>query len=190
MIKNRKIEIFVIALILIIQSVYFVYIGDQKAYLHMDEAYSFGLSSYDQVEIHEKEDFFNNWHSNEYYRDYLIVDDDEVGDYSPVYENQKNDVHPPFYYLLLRFFMGFSVSEFTMWGGIALNIIIHAFITVFTYLVIKKLLKGCKYEKEKSALSFERGKTMTNKNTMGKIECVLQHYCVFYQKKAQIAICF
>ncbi len=152
MIKNKKIEILVIALILIIQSVYFVYVGNQKAYLHMDEAYSFGLASYDQVEIHERDDFYNTWHSAEYYRDYLIVDSDEQGDYSPVYENQKNDVHPPFYYLLLRLFMGFSVDSFTMWGGIALNIVIHLFITVFTYLIIKKLLSGCKYEKEKSAL--------------------------------------
>lgn len=152
MIKNKKIEILVIALILIIQSAFFVYIGNQKAYLHMDEAYSFGLSSFDQVELHEKDGFFDIWHNSEYYRDYLIVDSDEQGDYTPVYENQKNDVHPPFYYLLLRVVMGFSVDEFTMWGGLALNIVIHLFITVFTYLIIKKLLAGCKYEKEKSAL--------------------------------------
>ncbi len=152
MIKNKRTEILVIALILIIQSVYFVYIGGQKAYLHMDEAYSFGLSSYDQVEIHEKDDFFDTWHGSDYYLDYLVVNSDEVGDYSPVYENQKNDVHPPFYYLLLRVFMGFSVDEFTMWSGLALNILIHLFITVFTYLIIKKMLIGCKYNKEKSAL--------------------------------------
>jgi len=152
MIKNKKIEILVIALILIIQSLYFVYIGNQKAYLHMDEAYSFGLSSYEQVEIQEREDFYNTWHDAEYYRDYLIVDSDERGDFSHVYENQKNDVHPPFYYLLLRLFMGLSVDKFTMWGGLALNIIIHLFITVFTYLIIKKLLNGCTYEKEKSVL--------------------------------------
>ncbi len=152
MIKNKRTEILVIALILIIQSVYFVYIGNQKAYLHMDEAYSFGLSSYDKVEIHDNPDFYNTWHGGEYYRDYLVVDSDEQGDYSPVYENQKNDVHPPIFYLLLRVFMGFSVGNFTMWSGIALNIFIHLFITVFTYLIIKKMLSGCKYEKEKSVL--------------------------------------
>ncbi|MBO5870474.1 MAG: hypothetical protein J6Q89_06970 [Clostridia bacterium] len=152
MFKNKRTEILVIALILIIQSVYFVYIGNQKAYLHMDEAYSFGLSSYDKVEIQDSEDFYNTWHSAEYYRDYLIVDSDEQDEYSQVYENQKNDVHPPFYYLLLRVFMGFSVDNFTMWGGLALNIVIHLFITVFTYLIIKKMLCGCKYEKEKAAL--------------------------------------
>ena len=108
----------------------------------MDEAYSFGLSSFERVELHESDDFFNRWHKSDYYLDYLVVDSDEQGDYTPVYENQKNDVHPPFYYLLLRVVMGFSVDEFTMWGGLALNIVIHLFITVFTYLIIKKLLAG------------------------------------------------
>ena len=68
----------------------------------MDEAYSLGLASYHRTEIQENEDFYNTWHNKEYYEDYLEVDSDEQNDFSQVYENQKNDVHPPLYYLLLR----------------------------------------------------------------------------------------
>lgn len=58
----------------------------------------------------------------------------------PVYENQKNDVHPSFYYLLLRLAMNFAGNHFSIWTGIVLNIVIYLFITIFTYLILKRLL--------------------------------------------------
>ena len=62
--------------------------------------------------------------------------------FGPVYENQKNDVHPPIFYLLLRFCMELTGSHFTMWAGMGLNIITYGFITIFMYLILKKLLQG------------------------------------------------
>ncbi len=118
----------------------------------MDEAYSLGLASYDKVEIQNNEDFYNTWHNKEYYEDYLSVQEDERGQYNQVYENQKNDVHPPFYYLLLRFGMGFTEGHFTKWPGIVINIVIYAFITVFMYLILQNLFRGEKKAKEKSIL--------------------------------------
>lgn len=112
--ENRKREVLIIAIVLIIQSIVFVICGMNKSYIHMDEAYSLGLASYDKAEIQDNEDFYDNWHNNGYYEDYLSVEDDEIGKYSQVYENQKNDVHPPLYYLLLRFSMGFSRNHFSM----------------------------------------------------------------------------
>ena len=149
--KNRKIEIAVIAIILMLQTALYIFFGTQKAYLHMDESFSFGLSSYDKTEIENNADFFNNWHNSDYYADYLRVDEDEIFDYSPVLENQKNDVHPPFYYLLLRFFMGFFKGKISFWPGLILNIVISLFTTVFVYLISQKLLNGIKFVKEKSA---------------------------------------
>ena len=142
--KNKKIEIFAIAIVLIIQTIIYVYIGNLKEYIHIDEAYSYGLSNYDKVEIEDNEDFYDNWHSRDYYEDYLSIQDEEIGDYAPVYENQKNDVHPPFYYLLLRFSMEFTKGYFTKWSGIVLNIIIYALVTIFMYLILKKLFKDDK----------------------------------------------
>ena len=90
----------------------------------MDEAYSLGLASYDKVEIQDNLDFYNTWHNKEYYEDYLSVQEDEIGEYKQVYENQKNDVHPPFYYLLLKIVSNFSINKFSKWPGLILNIII------------------------------------------------------------------
>ena len=150
--KNKRIEILVIAILIIMQSIIYVIVGQQKAYLHIDEAYSFGLTHYAKIEIQDNEDFYNNWHNNKYYEDYLAVSKTEIGNYKPVYENQKNDVHPPLYYLLLRFAMELTPEHFSKWTGIALNIVIYAFITIFMYLILKKLFKEEKYSNEKSAI--------------------------------------
>ena len=126
--------------------------GVNKQYIHIDEAYSFGLASYNKTEIEDNNDFYNTWHTKEYYEDYLTVNKDEILSYKQVYENQKNDVHPPLYYLILRIAMGFSVDHFSKWTGIIVNIIIYCFITIFMYLILKQLFKGENKEKEKSLI--------------------------------------
>jgi len=140
--KSRRKEIIVLILAIIIQSVIFIIMGINKTYIHMDEGYSLGLANYDKVEIQDNSDFYNNWHNKEYYEDYLAVQDKDIGSYSQVYENQKNDVHPPLYYLLLRIFMLLSINHFSMWPGIILNIIIYAFVTIFMYLITQKIFES------------------------------------------------
>lgn len=112
----------------------------------------FGLASYNKTEIQNNNDFYNMWHSKEYYKDYLTVNENEKFMFSQVYENQKNDSHPPLYYLILRIAMGFNINQCSKWTGIILNIIIYAFITIFMYLIISKLLKGQNKYKEKSII--------------------------------------
>ena len=150
--EKKKYEKIVISIILIIQTIIFGIVGANKSYIHMDEAYSLGLASYDKVEIQDNEDFYNTWHDGKYYEDYLCVNDDEVGQYKQVYENQKNDVHPPLYYLILRFAMGFHKNSYSKWPGIIINMIIYAFVTIFMYLILNKILKDKYKYKEKSAI--------------------------------------
>lgn len=161
--KNTKKEIVILSIILILQTLIYIVCGMKKTYIHMDEAYSLGLASYDKVEIQENTDFYNIWHDNKYYEDYLSVNDDEIGKYSQVYENQKNDVHPPLYYLILRFFMGFSKNHYSKWCGIIINIIIYIFITIFMYNILKKILEKKSNNIEKSAaLAFISSITMAS----------------------------
>lgn len=165
--KNKKKEIIIIAIILILQSIIYVICGFNKQYIHMDEAYSLGLASYDKVEIQDNEDFYNTWHNKSYYEDYLSVQEDEIGQYKQVYENQKNDVHPPLYYLFLRFAMEFTKGHYSIWSGVILNIIIYIFITIFTYLIVKKLLTGQEKLEEKAAiLAFISSITMASLTTV------------------------
>ena len=150
--KSKKREIQIIVILLIIQTIIYIYVGTQKSYLHIDEAYSYGLANYKQIEIQDNEDFYNNWHNKEYYEDYLSIQKEEEGNLKPVYENQKNDVHPPLYYLFLRIAMGFTKEHFSKWTGIGLNIIIYAFITIVMYLILKKILKEEKNTNKKAII--------------------------------------
>ncbi len=59
--KNYLLIIFII-----IQTIFYIIAGANKEYLHIDEAYSFGLTHYDKVEIQENSDFFDNWHTKEF----------------------------------------------------------------------------------------------------------------------------
>ena len=124
--KNKKRETLIIAIVLIIQTIIFAIAGANKEYIHMDEAYSLGLASYDKVEIQDNEDFYDNWHNKQYYEDYLTVNDDEIGEYSQVYVNQKNDVHPPIYYLLLRIAMGFNINSYSIFSSVFSTSIKHS----------------------------------------------------------------
>lgn len=142
-INITKKETIILIAIILIQSIIYVITGINKQYIHMDEAYSLGLANYDKVEIQANEDFYDNWHSGEYYEDYLTVNEGDKF-LEPVYENQKNDVHPPLYYLLLRTAMQFNIGRYSKWSGIILNMIIYVAITIFIYLIAKEILKDTK----------------------------------------------
>ncbi len=164
--NSKKFERIALAILIVLQSVLFVFFGFQKAYIHMDEAYSLGLAGYDKVEIQDNEDFYDQWHDGAYYEDYLALNEDELSDFTPVYENQKNDVHPPFYYLLLRIAMFFSVGQFSVWPGIVINIIVYAFITIVAYAIMKRVYKGHKYQNQKAlVLAFLSSVTMASLTT-------------------------
>ncbi len=129
-----------LGLIIILQTIIYIIAGANKAYFHMDEIYSYGLSNYHTVQLYDDENFYDTWHTPEYYDDYLTVNEEERGNLWPVYENQKNDVHPPLYYLLLRLGMEMTPGRFSKWTGIILNIIIAAVSTVLMFLILEKLL--------------------------------------------------
>ncbi len=131
-----------LGLVIVLQTVVYVIAGAQKAYFHMDEMYSYGLANYERVQIYENEDFYNQWHNADYYKDYIVVNDDERGNFAPVYNNQRDDVHPPLYYLLLRIGMEMTPGQFSKWTGIIINIVAFAVNTVFIFLIAEKLLQG------------------------------------------------
>lgn len=140
-VNKEKIALF---LVIIVQIIVYIFLGMQKTYIHMDEAYSIGLTNYDKVDITENEDFYNNWHTKQYYEDYISIGKEEISNLKPVYENQRNDVHPPFYYLLLRIAYTFNLDSFSKWPGLILNIIILVISNILVYKILKELIKDKK----------------------------------------------
>jgi len=147
--KKHRIGVSLLLLI-VLQSCIYICFGSKKNYLHMDEAYSLGLTHYKQVEILDNLDFYDTWHDGNYYLEYLIPKSNGGGhsDLRKVYENQKNDVHPPFYYLLLRIAQMFSSNLY--WPGIMLNVIISGVESLFLFLLCKRFYQKEKYKTEKA----------------------------------------
>ncbi|MCI8481543.1 MAG: hypothetical protein HFJ27_00110 [Clostridia bacterium] len=144
--KNQnKILVVIFIAIILLQVATRIQYGQDKVYLHIDEGYSYGLMNYNKVDIMNNDDFYDTWHEKEYYQDYLSISAKEAMDFSPVYENQKNDVHPPFYYLLLRIAASFTIDSFSKWTGIILNIIIFILTCIFIYLISNKIFQNKVY---------------------------------------------
>ena len=100
---------------------------------------------YKRAFIYENDDFINNWHNAEYFKDYLEINDNEKYDFSAVYNNQAEDVHPPIYYLLLRIACSFNINNFSIWPGTILNIILFIFSSIMLYLIGKKVFENDYY---------------------------------------------
>lgn len=140
--KKNRIVVIILAVIILLQVVYKVYVDYHKEDFFVDEIYSYGLMNYKRAFLFEEESFVNNWHDKEYFEDYLIVSEDEATDFSRAYENQKEDYHPPLYYMLLRLVAGTTVGSFTKWTGLILNIIIFIACAIILFLIGKKLFKN------------------------------------------------
>ncbi len=134
-----NISTIILVIIIILQSLICIYSASKREDYHIDEYYSHGLIQYDKDFIMDNESFYNNWHDVEYFKDYLTIKDQNKYDFSPVYKNQIEDVHPPLYYLLLRISCSFNIDNFSKWPGTILNIIIAAIATIILYLIGIKL---------------------------------------------------
>ena len=86
---KKSVLVLILTIIILIQILARMYVGFQKEYFHIDESYSYSLMNYDKIDITNNEDFYNNWHTKDYYIDYLSINEQEKWDWRPVYENQK-----------------------------------------------------------------------------------------------------
>lgn len=142
---QNKLLVILFILIVLLQVALRVQVGNEKAYFHIDEGYSYGLMNYKNIDLISNDDIYETWHDKEYYTDYFSISSDEAWNLKPVYENQKNDVHPPFYYALLRIAASFTIDSFSKWTGIILNIFIFVLSSIFIYLIANKVFKNKLY---------------------------------------------
>ena len=143
--KFRKIEILALILIIVIQSLVFIPFAMNKSYTHIEEARALGHASGTVAEIQDNKDFYDTWHSGEYYADYLNIEGKDDATLTDIYNNQKSDSNPPLYYMILRGAMNVSVGNYSVWPGAIINMAAYAMISVFLYFITKRLFVGDKY---------------------------------------------
>lgn len=150
MIKLKKMDkkyIFYLIIIIVFQIISVIYATSNRenGFYHMDELYSHGLMQYKRAFIFENEDYKNNWHNSNYFKKYLTITQENKWDFGAVYRNQIDDVHPPFWYLLLRIACMFNLGDFSIWPGTILNIILSIFCTILLYCIGYEIFKEKKY---------------------------------------------
>lgn len=107
----------------------------QKCNYQVDEIWTYGLSN-------QYGSFVLNVSNGEKYEpgekpflEFLTVRPEHRFDYANVWYNQSNDVHPPFYYLLVHTICSFFPKQFSPWFAGVVNI----FFALLTLLVLRKI---------------------------------------------------
>lgn len=63
------------------------------------------------------------WMSGQAYQDYLAVSESNTFNYASVYYNQRGDVHPPLFYLLLHTVCSVFQGSFSKWYALGINFV-------------------------------------------------------------------
>ena len=140
----------ILAIIIMLQLFVLLYYMGEKSGFHIDELWSFGLAnSYDETYFYPKgftPDFenvqYHKWISGTRFFEYLTVQKNEQFAFEKVYENQANDVHPPFYYCVMHIICSLFTDSFSKWYGLFLNLICFILSQVVLFKVSSLLLKS------------------------------------------------
>lgn len=141
--RNDKV-IILFRVFLLLHIAFAVCLGLYKIDYHCDERYTFGLANTSiQLEIEDGKIY----HDFSLYNDYMSVKDMERFDYKDVWKNQAEDVHPPFYYVVIHTICSFFPKQYNKWFGLFPNII---FMLLTDFLMFR--LAGCIFKDNRLAL--------------------------------------
>lgn len=134
--KHRK-KIIIAGMYIVFCLILLFAISKKEDY-HVDEVFSYGLANHQSdgaASMRVKkgkifEDPLKPYHK------YMTVNKKHKFDYKSVWENQKNDVHPPLYYVILHTICSFFPGRFSRWFAGIINI----GFAVLTLFMIRKMV--------------------------------------------------
>ncbi len=141
--KIARPKIMVVAVFLVMMLVW-LYWGLQKEDLFCDEYYTFAASNSDLGDDgldFGKDIEEGSWIDSEYFIDKYGVDKTEIFDYAFAWNNQKLDVHPPLYYILIHFISSFFIDQFSIMAGILANMLCALVTMIFVYNIFRLTIK-------------------------------------------------
>lgn len=116
-----------------------------KSNYYVDEIYSYGLSNYTGDGINITFEYDKTYTPGaSVFQDYMEVQPGERFDYSSVWTNQKNDVHPPLYYAILHTICSVFPNTFSKWYAGTINMV-SALLVLFVMRKLIQLLTDSKY---------------------------------------------
>lgn len=136
--KGKIVEYSILCALILFQCIYF-----WNCYIDVspsgDEWFTYGLANdtderlfMDSDWIYEKSNG-TGWIPVKCIRDYFIVNSGEEYDFATVIRNQKNDVHPPLYYILIHFFSSLNPDKLPFRVGTYINLFFLIAINIVLY---------------------------------------------------------
>lgn len=141
---SRRTSAVVLSLILIVFTAVVFFQTSRKQGFHCDEIYSFGLANNEEghfFNIYEDDGRTVKWNTKEDIYKYLTVFDGAGFNYGSVIENQKNDVHPPLYYLIVHTVSSLFPGIYSKYMGMIINLFFMLAACVMLYLTALRMLK-------------------------------------------------
>ncbi len=83
-----------------------------------------------------------SWVPGEAYLDYIAASESNTFNNASVYYNQRGDVHPPLYYMLLHTICSVFQGKFSKWFGLGLNIVVLLLTLALLYRMCRLYLGG------------------------------------------------
>lgn len=121
--ESNRISNIYMAVLYVCFGVFSLLVVMSKKDFHIDEIYSYGLANnVGSIEM-EFEQGVMYEPAKMPYDEYLCAQTGQRLEYANVFTNQKADVHPPLYYLLLHTICSFFADEFLLWNAGIINVV-------------------------------------------------------------------
>lgn len=141
--KNSKRQQWGLVFLIAVQvAVLLLFFASKKGYF-IDEIYSWGLSNSYYKPFVVSYDVFERWVEGPEFLEYMTVGPGEGFSYGSVWYNQAQDVHPPFFYMLLHTVCSFTPGVYGNWQAMVLNVAFYAGCLLMIFLTAR-LLTGDK----------------------------------------------
>lgn len=98
--------------------------------------------AYQRAQANSADTRSTTWMSGQAYLEYLGASSTNRFNYASVYYNQRGDVHPPLFYLLLHTASSFFPNSFSKWFGLIPNMIYMTLAMMLLYRLVSRFLGG------------------------------------------------
>ena len=150
---------------------------------HVDEIYSYSLSNSPDGLFLQIEDGVRYSPVNELTDGYLTVSEENRFHYDMVYVNQKSDVPPPVYYMILHTICSLFPNTFSIWFAASINIVSLMLTLYFQRRILRKL------ELTEDVIFLISFAYVTSSGILGSA-AFLRMYCLTQLMVSMITCCF
>lgn len=142
----------ILAVIILLQSIYVIATFQSRHTFQSDEIWSYGLANSfyrpfiyldPQIALVNQNgqpcDNAGEWLDGEFFNDYITVGENDKFRYDSVIYNQAHDMHPPLYFMILHTISSFFPGQFSWYFAFPINIISLCVTQIFLYLLAYEL---------------------------------------------------